>query len=312
MIATAAFALSVFVGLWCVLAWCAAAAVPQVERLTRDVVPWQRSWLLLGTAGYAPAAAAVVAAVVFAPPLSDLVIGPHCHGAACGGHVPMLESHTVALALAAGLGAPPLLALALMAFAGTERALRLANLLTALANRDGEAGYSTLNDDRIYALSAGLLRPEVVVSRGLTQRASAEDLRVVVMHEHAHGMRRDNLRHVLAAVATLPMPGARRGRLIKAIQLAAEQACDHSVALSLGSADRVARALTAVRRLDDDASGTQCDASTTPSAREAALERVERWETTRAVKLVPAAVALGALPTLVLAPVVHHVAEAMF
>jgi hypothetical protein len=224
----------------------------------------------------------------------------------------MLESHTVALGLAAGLGAPPLVALALMAFAGTERALRLANLLTALANRDGEAGYSTLDDDRIYALSAGLLQPEVVVSRGLMQRASADDLRVVVMHEHAHGMRRDNLRHVVAAVATLPMPRARRGRLITAIQLAAEQACDHSVALSLGSADRVAEALTAVRRLSGEGDDMKADASGAPGAREAALGNVGRWETTPAVKLVPAALALGALPILVLAPLVHHVAEAMF
>lgn len=78
------------------------------------------------------------------------------------------------------------------------------------------------------AVTAGLWRPYVVVSRELVATLSGPELRAVLAHEHAHARRRDPLRLLLGRVLAahlwfLPLATDIRGRARRGYELSADR-----------------------------------------------------------------------------------------
>lgn len=95
------------------------------------------------------------------------------------------------------------------------------------------------------AFVIGLLRPEVVVSRGLRASLSNTELEVVLAHEGAHARRRDPLRQLLASIGLLwHIPGI-ASHLDRKFRLCQELIADRA-ALSI-RADKQCVANTLVR-----------------------------------------------------------------
>ena len=129
------------------------------------------------------------------------------------------------------------------------RSRRVVAQLFATATRDATRNLWVASVDQPIALTTGLLRARVLVSRGLLADLDAELLPAVLAHETAHAARRDGLRRTFAALASIAQLPAMRSMLLADLDLAIEQACDDDAGRCVGDRLVVARALLAVRRL---------------------------------------------------------------
>lgn len=73
-------------------------------------------------------------------------------------------------------------------------------------------------------------------------------LTIMLLHEYAHAYRGDNLRKLLAGVATLPWPRVHRKLVLDALHDAADKCCDAFVAREVGDPGRVANTIMSVSR----------------------------------------------------------------
>ncbi|MGM0574909.1 MAG: M48 family metalloprotease [Myxococcota bacterium] len=229
-------------------------AVPALRGLDR--VEPARRFRLLAALGLIPLAVGVAAvAVVFLPSALDAlgVARDHCHHHdhhdfhLCFVHDTPPATSAVILG-GAGLG---LLWLAIgwsRDLAGLVRARRWTARLERVARWDGALGGWLLASDAPLAVAAGLVRPRVFVSEGLRDRLTAAQLRAVVAHEAAHAGRRDGLIKLAVRLGSrLHLPGVRR-RLLDALDVAGEQACDEAAARRVGDRLTVAEAIVQARR----------------------------------------------------------------
>ena len=176
------------------------------------------------------------------------------------GHCPVPQGathHHCALHPGAALGLPSaelwlglavLLVLALgvfkaMVLIGGQRPLWT---LARVADSDGRA--LILDTARPFAATLGLMRPRIVLSRGLKQTLSESDRAVVQAHEAAHCRRRDPLRLVLAQLGAVVHSHSTRLELLNAFGLATEQAADERAAMAVGERLRVAETIVRVAR----------------------------------------------------------------
>lgn len=128
---------------------------------------------------------------------------------------------------------------------------RSSRLLRALS----ATGLPTANDVTILetseavCMAAGLLRPRVLVSRGLLERLGEDGQAIVFEHERAHIRRRDALVASLVRFCVpLHVPGV-GSWLLRELEIAAEQACDEETGARIGDRTKVAEAILAVERL---------------------------------------------------------------
>jgi Zn-dependent protease with chaperone function len=140
------------------------------------------------------------------------------------------------------------LARCVLSGASIFRSSRLLRALTA-------TGLPTANDVTILetseavCMAAGLLRPRVLVSRGLLDQLGEDGQAVVFEHERAHIRRRDALVASLVRFCVpLHFPGVGPW-LLREIQIAAEQACDEETGARIGDRTRVAETILVVERL---------------------------------------------------------------
>jgi len=104
----------------------------------------------------------------------------------------------------------------------------------------------------LLSVTAGLVRPLVLVSTGLRSRLAPAHAEAVLAHERAHARRRDPLRLVtVALLGAAHAPGSRRLLLADAA-LACEEAADEAAAEAVGDRTVVAEAIVAVERLLGD------------------------------------------------------------
>lgn len=216
-------------GWWAVIAllasWLSAGAYPLVRYAIRGASPAVRSLVRLAYVWVAPLAATLAVAINSLPGLSAWLVSAHCHGGHCGGHAPVYSVESTALA---GLSAAGGLAVGTLLFTlvwGLRRARRRLRALHVVA-RGTPQGYRLLASSQAIACCTGVWRPRVLLSSGLVDCLRADELQVVLAHEHAHARRLDNLRALLLGWATVawPAPLARRARADAAAD--AEQACD--------------------------------------------------------------------------------------
>lgn len=289
--------------LWVTAAWIAALASPGLIARTAALAPQQRALALLALALAPPVAALLVTAATFAAPLSAVMVGTHCHAGHCGTHVPV-ATIPPGYAPVATVAFMLLLALvtgsAVLAFRRMEASSRaLAMLATPLQH----ARVRVLQSERIFAACCGVMRPSIVVSSGLVARASAADLRIILLHERAHWRRGDNLRLLLAQLAMWPWPQYRRTPLLNALRGAADEACDAVAARTVGSAERVAHTLARMREWH----GGRLESERECTARIAALTRPAH--TISPFPTLPIAALACMLVVALLPGAVHHAAE---
>lgn len=233
-----------------------AMVTPRALRALADVPPGARAGLLVALIG-APASMALgVVALAFLPSALDGLglVADHCahHGAHHDFHLCFLHGHpptTSPAALVAGAG---LLGWLILGWARELARLRHARRwrarLAPLAHRDEELGALRLQSERALAITTGLLRPTIWISSGLLDVLDQAQLRAVLAHERAHARRRDSLIKLLARLGTrLHLPRT-RARLLEALELACERACDEAAAQATGDRLVVAEALLVLQR----------------------------------------------------------------
>jgi Zn-dependent protease with chaperone function len=179
---------------------------------------------------------------------------------------------------------------------------------------------SAVDSDAAVLMLAGVVRPRLVVSRGVRQTLTEEQLDAALRHERAHGVSRDNLKRLLMLLAPEPVPGfTALGRLEQGWSRMAEWAADDWAVE--GSEERglaLASALLAVARMGRP-NLTMPLATPLLADRDGLAERVERLLAGPA-RLEPkrnamAAISLAAAAVAVLIPLalpaVHTALEAL-
>lgn len=170
------------------------------------------------------------------------------HHHICRDPVPHADGHDGAVLLLTLLAIPFLVAAA-GALRHTWREWHVARALVATSRAlEPHDGVRCLPTDEPLAFTAGLVRPSILVSQGLVDRATPETLSAIIAHERAHVARNDSAWAVLDRLLGSLLPSVVRAPLLDELALAREQACDEVAARVTGKA-RVAAALLEVLRL---------------------------------------------------------------
>jgi Zn-dependent protease with chaperone function len=213
-----------------------------------------RAWLVLAFAPVILSTAGVLA--TFVPSLLALVwveydhclVHPGTHVHLCLVHFPR-QLGNVGSWLVLVVAAVILSARAGKATVELVRASRLRSRLLAHGAHDPALSAWVLPTERPLCLSAGVFRPTIVVSTGLLDAVTREQLGAVLAHERAHATRNDTMFRLLARAATAFIwPSARR-RVLQAIEIAAEQSCDEAAARAIGDRLTMAEVILKVERL---------------------------------------------------------------
>jgi Zn-dependent protease with chaperone function len=109
--------------------------------------------------------------------------------------------------------------------------------------------YRIMDSPRPFAITVGLVCPQVVISSRLVDNLKPAELSTIVSHEQAHQHRRDGLRLFAAEVlSALHWPTTRR-LFLNSLGLAIEQACDEIAAVRSGDQLQVAETIIKIARL---------------------------------------------------------------
>jgi MFS family permease len=163
--------------------------------------------------------------------------------------------------------------------------------------------------------SVGLWNPVVVVSSGLSNTVRADVLEAAIEHERAHVRRRDTLIRLVARAATLLYWPSVRRRILAALELAAEQACDEEAAETAGDRLKIAESILAVERVLSCNPAPAAGPLASSFAAVAAVQRVESLVADRLPRRSTIAFVLaicaGAVALLLFSPHVHHATESL-
>lgn len=194
------------------------------------------------------------------------------------------------------------------------RSSRLLRALTA-------TGVPTANDVTILetseavCMAGGLLRPRVLVSRGLLAQLAEDGQAVVFEHERAHIRRRDALVASLVRFCVpLHVPGVGTW-LLREIEIAAEQACDEETGALIGDRIRVAEAILVVERLAQSAPAGTVPAGAVGFGDCAVIRRVESLleepKAPRSLRPLGIALSLAIVAVLLGSTTLHHTTESL-
>jgi Zn-dependent protease with chaperone function len=294
--------------LWWLFAALAAGALPRVLESVRPLVPHQRSLCLLAIALYPPFVALGLSLVLYTPALTGFAIDAHCHAGVCSLHVPMLRASSGLVLLATVILMLALFAALSFVIVALWRNVRMTRLVAQLARGAEGRDFSLLDSERLIACCLGILRPTIVVSSGLKMRADAREMEIVLMHEHAHRYRLDNLRNLMAGLSTLVWPAARRAQLLVELRLAAEQSCDQAVAAAVGDRLVVAGTIDRLRGIQHESGLGSAKDDLFVAARLAALEHSD-WVSWRRGRAWFVFALVTATPLLALAHPLHRAFE---
>jgi beta-lactamase regulating signal transducer with metallopeptidase domain len=194
------------------------------------------------------------------------------------------------------------------------RARRWATALLARAAVDPVLGARVLPTERKFCVILGLVRPSIVLSKGIMCSVTKHELRAILEHERAHAERHDTLWALLVRVSTAFMLPSRRRALLADFALAAEQSSDERAASVVGDRVAMAEVILKVERLVQD-SPSRFPVLATSFSGVGVVERVtallEPIRAQRRMRLAPLLL-IGAVVTLFLeAPSFHHLVETL-
>jgi Zn-dependent protease with chaperone function len=227
-----------------------------LHRALRGLAPAAEAEWLLALASAPMLVGLSLVLLALSPSLAHLIgIGvDHCHGH--GHHAHFCVTHA-ALWTGSGLDWLTLLLAACVVVASAGdlprrlwRAHGIARALETLSlSSPGTREWQAVDIDGPLALTAGLFRPRIYLSRRLLNALAPAELAAVVGHEQAHRRRRDAVRQLAADVLSrFYLPPIRR-RLLADLSLASERACDEEAALGSSGRLCVAGTLLKVARL---------------------------------------------------------------
>ncbi len=232
------------------------AFYPVFSRGISELDASSRTLVRLVYAGSAPLIAALTIVLISQPGLASLFVPAHCHGDECGAHTPIYAQDSVVVLALAAVSTVVVFFLLLVFLWTLRRAHRQFQVINALANAD-RRGYKILDSHDLYACCVGLLKPRIMVSRGLISQLQTGELRVVLAHERAHAMRFDNLRALLLRWLTLFWLPATKRQICRENHADAEQACDQVAARQFGGPARVAAVIRKLSGLPPRACASQ-------------------------------------------------------
>lgn len=224
------------------------------------VVRWTASWSpasrhrALMLIALAPLAVSMTALLAVALPSFLARIWPaYDHCLVHGGHAHLCLTHFsdhpggwVAGIVVAAFGW--MVARLLMFAFAWIRAVRSVRRLGSISRRIGAHEAWVVEGREALCFSFGWLKPRTILSTGLLESASNDELEVMLEHEDAHRKRRDTLLAVLArAGSAMLWPNVRR-TLLRSLASSSERACDERAAQKLGDRLRVAETLLAMER----------------------------------------------------------------
>ncbi|MBX3706807.1 MAG: M56 family metallopeptidase [Pseudomonadales bacterium] len=216
----------------------AAFCYPYFRSLTMRGAASDRSVTQLTYGALGPLVASLGAMLMMHPETAAIFVPEHCHADNCLPHRPEIS---IAGPVGAGIVLASLAAVLLTmgAFHGSlVRAWRRLRALRALAiNGREQVLYQVVDDSRLLAWCAGILRPRIFLSTGLITALSKAELEIVLNHERAHARRRDNLRHLLLHWLSLPWTATQRQRLLADFASSTESACDQMACRRSGDHD---------------------------------------------------------------------------
>ncbi len=267
----------------------------------------------------------LAAALLFAASLPSLVSlalpgRDHCvvhddgHAHLCFVHLPPSGIHLGWLVALVAVALVPFVRGA-MAIRRVRAAESIVAALAATGEHHVELGITIVESVQPLCFTAGLLRPRVLLSRGLFEALTSDERSVVFAHELAHVRRRDALiAGMVHMLGVLHTPHIRRW-LARELAVAAEQACDEEAATSIRDRVAVAATVLSVERMTRDAGLAALDPVAVAFGACAVKRRVESLlgdplpphSLRRAGFIVGTALAT----VLVLANEVHHLTESL-
>lgn len=202
-----------------------------------DIEPRRRFWLLGGLMASPPVVGGMVLIFAFYPSLLHIVglVADHC-GTHSGHslHLCFVHSHPPAVSapilwIFIGLGAMGVRHW-IREISTTVSSLQWVDRLVKLARFDSDRGIYVAESERLFAVTAGLVRRRIVISERLQQCLSPKQFAAVIAHERAHCRRFDGMSmFILRLAAGCHLPGIGR-RLADELRLASEQCCDQAAA----------------------------------------------------------------------------------
>jgi Zn-dependent protease with chaperone function len=216
-------------------------ALPSILRSLEPVGPELRAQLLL----FVAAAPWLIGTSVLVSSLGDIVFGACDFGSACLWNEDPAGIRPLSIVLVA-----PLLCVTILA--GLRALWHGGNARKVLAAFDA-AAIATLDEPPVHLIPSPAAlafagRGRVYVSTALRDSLPAEQYAAVIRHEQAHLRRRDGVILSIARILAGSYVGPFRRRLLNALALANEQACDAHAAAFVG-ANAVAAAILAVERM---------------------------------------------------------------
>lgn len=251
---------------------------------------------------------------LFVPGLDHCPVHDDRHAHLCFIHLPKVGINTGLMLGLVFLVSYAMLRGALAALS-VVRAVRVATALAKTGEQCRDLGITIIETTQPVCLAAGLLRPRVLVSRGLLDSLSAEERSVILAHERAHVRRRDAfVASLVRALAVVHLPRV-RSWLVRELEIAAEQACDEEAAAVVTDRLAVAAAILSVERAAQPTAASQLDPVAVAFGARAVERRVEALlaEPTPPQSLRALAVSLGvgAVGVLVFADELHHLTESV-
>jgi Zn-dependent protease with chaperone function len=249
-----------------------------------------------------------------APGYDHCLVHDDAHAHLCFVHLPKVSINT-ALMLGLVFVVSYALLRAALAASSVLRAVRVVAVLARTGEPRPDLGITIVESTHPVCLTAGLLRPRVLLSRGLFESLGAEERAVILAHERAHVQRRDALvASFVRALGVLHLPTV-GSWLVRELEVAAEQACDEEAALAVTDRLAVAAAILSVERAAQHAAASPLDPVAVAFGARAVERRVQALlsEPTPPRSLRAMAVSLGValLGVLALADELHHLTESL-
>lgn len=211
------------------LSWLLSVIYPLFSRALTSLSAAQAAMFTLSYGILAPAAASLALIVLSLPTLAFPFVADHCHGNICAPHILHINTETmqgivlITLIITALLG---VFALMVHQLLKNQRQLQTLNTLSDTASQS----YRLIDSQQHIAWCAGLLKPQIYLSRGLVESLSPQQLQVIIAHEQMHVMRRDNLRKWVLYWSTIAWPKTQRQVIRQHLSNYSETICDLAAA----------------------------------------------------------------------------------
>lgn len=211
------------------LSWLIAGTYPLVSRVLANCKAESAAFFTLLYGMLAPTAATTALILLSMPALAFPFITDHCHGSTCAPHTLHITTNTaegivtVAIAVTLLMGVFTFMLIQLFS---SRRQLRVLSHLSEA----GATAYRVVEGPDHIAWCAGLLRPQVYLSRGLIESLTPRQVQIILAHELTHAIRKDNLRKWGIHWSTLAWPALVKAQIRQDLSNYHERICDLAAA----------------------------------------------------------------------------------